>query len=71
MPQFDILSFFVQIIYVTIGFVTAYLGYQFFLLRGIAEVMKARKKLVSFTSLMQGKSSNSWKNLYSSIIKRF
>lgn len=71
MPQFDIVSFFVQIWYVTIGFLVAYLGYQFYILRKVSEVVKARKKMLAYIALMQQKNSNSWKRLYSSIIKYY
>lgn len=71
MPQFDILSFFVQILYVSAGFLFAYFMYLYFVLTRISEVIKARKKLLAHIKLLQQKNPNSWKRLYSAIIKYY
>lgn len=71
MPQFDILSFFVQILTVSAGFLFAYFMYLYFVLTKISEVIKARKKLLAHIKLLQQKNPNSRKRLYSAVIKYY
>jgi len=48
MPQFDFFSFFVQIIWLTIGSFGFYLMYLKFFLRNSSETIKIRRKVSNF-----------------------
>jgi F0F1-type ATP synthase membrane subunit b/b' len=50
MPQFDIFSFFSQLFWVFLGFLTFYLLICFYLLPAIAAILKIRKRKLAQVS---------------------
>lgn len=61
MPQFDILSFIVQVVYLSLAFVSFYLIAEFYFLVKVSQAIKARKKAILLSSKLlssKGKSNH-------------
>jgi|688.fasta_scaffold753533_2 hypothetical protein len=69
MPQFDLFSFFVQIVYVSMAFATFYLLNEYFLLVRLSRVLKARRKSLELATQLMANERNSRKALYNVVIK--
>jgi len=69
MPQFDLFSFFVQIVYVSMAFATFYLLTEYYYLVRISQVIKARRKSIELSLEIAAKERESRKALYSALVK--
>lgn len=70
MPQFDILSFFVQVIYLSAAFIFFYLAAEFFFLVKVSQAIKARKKAILLANkLLSAKSKQNQKAINDLIFK--
>lgn len=61
MPQFDILSFIVQVVYLSLAFISFYLIAEFYFLVKVSQAIKARKKAILLSSKLlssKGKSNH-------------
>lgn len=72
MPQFDICSFFVQVIYITQAFMLAYLLLKYYVLARVSSILKIRLKLRAYNDKYRIKEGqpNMSKALYSAVLKR-
>lgn len=69
MPQFDFVSFFVQIFWFSLFAFGFYLVYLMQFSKNIAEVFKMRTKISSFANVMKHKIQTS--DLYDQVMKYF
>jgi len=72
MPQFDLVSFFVQIFYAFLFFIAFYLFVLKYLIVRIAQVIKMRRKLRNYQQMILESRKNkkdSSKALYNAVIK--
>jgi hypothetical protein len=67
MPQFDFVSFFVQIFWFSLSAFGFYLIYLMHFSKNIAEVFKIRTKISNFADVMKHKIQNS--DLYDQVMK--
>jgi F0F1-type ATP synthase membrane subunit b/b' len=69
MPQFDLFSFFVQIVYVSMAFATFYLLNEYLLLVRLSRVLKARRKSIELSAQLMARERENRKVLYNTVIK--
>lgn len=70
MPQFDLVTLFVQVFYTFAFLIALYLLSLRFILARVAEVLKMRKKLVTFQQKVVKKSNIDFsKRLYTEVLK--
>lgn len=68
MPQFDFISFFVQIVWFIFFTVCFYLTHLIYFSKNISEGLKMRAKLKNFASILKQKVQSS--ELYKQVLKR-
>lgn len=70
MPQFDLVTLFVQVFYTFAFLIALYLLCLRFILARVAEVLKMRKKLVTFQQKVVKKNNTDFsKRLYTEVLK--
>jgi hypothetical protein len=68
MPQFDILSFFVQVIYVSAAFMFFYLIAEYYFLVKVSQAVKARKKAILLSSKLLAAKNKQNQNAINNIV---